>query len=139
MELTTALGWLAAVLLAVGLVLVGYLWRIRLLSQRPGTFWCQVRVGAGRWSPGVARYGAARMVWWSMLSLSPRPELAWSRARLELVDRVVGDHTDHDGVPLVRARVRHEGAELELSMSPEAYTGLVSWIEAGPRPVGRER
>jgi len=138
-ELVTALMGVGAVLLVVVVVAGLYVSRVRTLALRPGSFSCRLRLAGGPGAPGIARYGPARLVWWRTLSLSPRPARMWLRERLDLVERVTLAEVDELGRPMVLVRCRHDDEEFELMMSAAAHTGLVSWVEAGPRPVGRAR
>ncbi|NCT90687.1 DUF2550 family protein [Cellulomonas sp. APG4] len=130
------IGLLLAVLLLVGL----FLSRQRTLSQRVGSFACSLRpagTGEAAWTPGIAQYTTGRLVWWRTLSLAPRPAHGWSRAELTLVERVRLDEVDHAGQQVLLVRCCHGSETFELSMSDAACAGLVSWLESGPRPVGR--
>jgi len=120
-----------ALLIVIGL---GYS-RSHSLTRRVGSFSCQLRV-RGRWAPGVAHYGAQHLYWWRLWSLAPRPEHVWPRCMIDVIDRSAQDGSALlRGPLLVRCRVG-AGAEVELVMSPEAYAGLTSWLEAAP-PVPR--
>lgn len=135
---TAALVGSGAVLLAIVLVVVLYLSRLNTLSRRVGSFECSMRAGdSAVWRTGIAQYGTQRLVWWRARSLAPRPARTWARARLDLVERSEVDGVDELGRPMLRVLCRHDGEELQLTMSSAAYAGLVSWLEAGPRPVGR--
>ncbi|WP_311836147.1 DUF2550 domain-containing protein [Cellulomonas fimi] len=107
--------------------------RLRTLSGRVGSFVCAARPAqppGGAWSAGIAQYGAGRLDWWRSWSLSPRPARSWERSELEVLGR---DSMEAAGRPdLYLVRCRHRDAELELTMSPGAYAGLTSWLEAAP-------
>lgn len=138
MRLVAALVVLAALLLAAVCVLVLYLTRQRTLSRRVGSFGCGLRDdGSVAWVSGTAQYATGRLLWWRSLSLAPRPEHSWSRAELDLLERVLLEETGDDGLPLLLVRCIHRGRPFELTMSVQACAGLVSWLEAGPRAVGR--
>lgn len=137
-----ALGWVVVIGLLLGvLLLVGlYLSRQRTLSQRVGSFACSLRpvgTAATAWTPGIAQYTTGRLVWWRTLSLAPRPAHGWSRSELTLVERVPLDEVDHVGQRILLVRCCHASETFELTMSDAACAGLVSWLESGPRPVGR--
>ncbi|HWS57858.1 MAG TPA: DUF2550 family protein [Actinotalea sp.] len=138
MELVTALMGVGAVLLVVIVAAGLYVSRVRSLSQRVGSFTCHLRSApAGLGAPGVAHYGPARLAWWRTVSLAPRPARTWQRDRLDLVELITLDQVDEEGRPMVRVLCRHDDAQFELTMSAAAHSGLVSWVEAGPRTVGR--
>ncbi len=137
---------LGAVLLAVVGVVLLYLSRQRTLARRVGSFSCAMRPegdpatdrGHARpWRPGIAQYATGRLLWWRAVSLAPRPACTWSRSELTLVERIPVDAVDEHGQPLLLVRCRHGDDEFQLTMSAPACAGLVSWLEAGPRPVGR--
>ena len=140
MEPVVALLGLGALLLVVVTVAGLYLSRQRTLTHRVGSFTCLLRtepppeVG---WTAGIAHYGAERLVWWRTLSLAPRPARTWSRAELTLVERVRLDGRDDAGRPLLLVHCVHRGERFQLTISEQACAGLVSWLESGPRPVGR--
>ena len=127
------------VLTLIVVVLVGlFLSRQRTLTQRVGSFGCAVRTDASTatWVDGIAQYAATELRWWRALSLVPRPARSWPRERVEIVERVVLETTDGWGRPMVRARVRVGDTSFEIELSSAAYSGLISWLEAGPRTVG---
>lgn len=144
--------WIAvgAVLAAVvGIVVLG-LARLRTLNRRVSAFACGERLlgttGAagelvhigepGPWVAGIAQYGAGRLIWWRIWSLSPRPARTWRRTELQVLDR--RPMSDEGRPDIFRVRCRHQGAEFELAMSPDAYAGLMSWLESAP-PRARDR
>lgn len=140
MEAVAALLGLGALLLVLVLVTGLYVSRQRALTQRVGSFRCLVRhepPPVAGWTPGIAQYATGRLVWWRTLSLSPRPARTWNRSDLTLVGRVALDEVDDDGQPLVLVHCRHGEQSFQLSMSVAACSGLVSWLEAGPRRAGR--
>lgn len=138
MEVVAALLGIGALLLVL-LVPVGlYVSRQRTLSRRVGSFGCQLRGDhESTWTAGIAHYGASRLVWWRTLSLSVRPAHTWSRSELTLIERVPLDQVDEYGGTLLRVHCLHHEERFQLTMSEAACAGLVSWLESGPRPVGR--
>ena len=139
MELTGALLVLGALLLLVATVLAMFWSRQSTLTRRVGSFACGLRPDAEdrAWSNGIAQYTSSRLVWWRVLSLAPRPAAAWSRDELTLVERVALDEVDDRGRPLLLVRCVHGEETFQVLMSAPACAGLVSWLESGPRPVGR--
>jgi hypothetical protein len=120
-----------AVLVVVGLAVSRY----RSLTHRVGSFRCSARV-RGRFRHGIAHYGSRHLYWWRLRSLAPRPLHVWPRGAFEVLGRSAVDPAGPTGgAYLVRCRVG-DGEEIELVMSPEAYAGLTSWLEAAP-PVAR--
>lgn len=130
------------VLLAALAVIVLVILRRLVLAQLAASFDCAVRLGSGPhgWSAGVARYGADRIDWFRVFSLSARPSRTFHRRRLSLVgcppsreQVVVGEET---GIRVVTCR--YEGVDLDLAMTVDAFTGLSSWLEASPPgPISR--
>ncbi|GCE77271.1 DUF2550 domain-containing protein [Cellulomonas biazotea] len=122
----------AALVLAVVLMWVS---RAQTLERRVGSFRCAVgRSSAGPWSLGIAQYGSERLYWWRRWSLAPRPSVRWDRSGLQVVERTQG--VQPSGTPFVVVTCRAGGADVHLMMSPDAYAGLTSWIEATPSRVG---
>ncbi|WP_149202655.1 DUF2550 domain-containing protein [Actinotalea subterranea] len=141
MEVLAALLGVGALLLALAVPLGLYLSRQSTLSRRVGSFTCQLRdelpdEDTG-WVAGIAQYGTARIVWWRTLSLAPRPARTWSRNDLVLLERVPLDEVDDAGRAMMLVHCRHHEERFQLTMSVAACAGLVSWLESGPRPVGR--
>ena len=124
----------------VGLALLGMIGmlglgasRLRTLSGRIGSFVCGARPvypPGGAVVAGIAQYGSGRLDWWRSWSLALMPARSWQRADL----RVVGhQRLASVGRPdLYLVRCRHRATDFELTMSPDAYAGLTSWLEAGP-------
>jgi len=138
-ELLPELIGLGVVALLAAFLIVLVVSRQRTLTHRVGSFVCSVRplaVPAVPYVDGVAQYGAHHLQWWRALSFAPRPALAWPRDELEIVERTVLDEVDELGRPLVRAVVRVGAQTFEIRLSSAPYSGLVSWLEAGPRRVG---
>lgn len=125
-------------LLAVGVVVGLYVSRQRTLSRRVASFSCALNEageGARRWQPGIAQYTRERLVWWRTLSLAPRPARSWSRSDLTLVSRTPLGQADDAGRPLLVVECRDGDETFRVIVSEPAYTGLVSWLESGPRPI----
>lgn len=135
--------WAVVVGAALLLVLVAVLWgsRTAALGRRVGSFPCLVGDGPdGPWARGVAQYGATCLYWWRRASLLPRPAQVWTRAGITVLERHVLEGEGASAGVVVRCRVTPErqgtAREVHLRMSPEAYAGFTSWIEATPSRVG---
>lgn len=134
-------GGIVVALLAVVVVVLGcgalWLSRRHTLDRRVGSFRCRLSSGT-RWPSGVAQYGAASLYWWRSASLAPRPAHRWERQSLTVVERRAADVPGAAGLLVVhcRARSHDRPVEFDLMLSPEAYAGLTSWIEATPSRVG---
>jgi hypothetical protein len=121
-------GAIVIVLVLLGLALS----RSHTLDRRVGSFHCAFgRSGHGPWSAGIAQYGAHQLYWWRRASLAPRPAVRWDRVGLSVVERRAVE-----GTGLVVVTCRSGAQDVFLQMSPEAYAGLTSWIEATPSRVG---
>jgi len=128
-------GVLLLLVLLYGLVLVI---RRRWISRRGGTFEFSVRVRstkAGRgWILGVGRYSGDQIQWFRIFSLAFRPKLTYQRSELEYVDR--RDPVGAEAYSLYSGHVivscDSPSGLLEVAMSPEALTGFLAWLEAGP-------
>jgi len=128
-------GVLLLLVLLYGLVLVI---RRRWISRHGGTFEFSVRVRstkAGRgWILGVGRYSGDQIQWFRIFSLAPRPKLTYQRSELEYVGR--RDPVGAEAYSLYSGHVivscDSPSGLLEVAMSPEALTGFLAWLEAGP-------
>lgn len=135
--------------LAVALVLVvggmlAWLSRTSTLTRRVGSVPCAVADESnGHWRAGVAQYGRVRMYWWRLHSLAPRAAAVWPRAGIVVLERRPEPEAPAPGertvAVVVRCRVTSPGGttEVSLRMSPDAYAGFTSWIEATPTVVRR--
>lgn len=104
------------------------------LRRALGTFDASVRLASGRWRAGVCRYADRELEFLSLYSLSPVPSRRYLRSSLELDGWREAQGADAKRLPAgwVIAYLRHEGDDIELAMDYGAYTGLSSWLEAGP-------
>lgn len=137
----SALEWLAVyLLLVVGvlLILIALLALRRRLLERRGAFDLSLRMGrsllGGGWIFGLGRYRGDRIEWFRMFSLSPRPKRIFIRRRLSVQRRRPLEETETYDVPVGHVvLVCRDGDEpLEMSMTEEAVTGLLAWLEAAP-------
>ncbi|MDM7855771.1 DUF2550 family protein [Cellulomonas alba] len=125
--------------LVLALLAGGGLWlsRTHTLGHRVGSFRCASgRTEGGPWYAGVAQYGSERLYWWRRWSLAPRPGHRWDRAGFAIVARELHD-LQLPGTRVLRVTCEAGGQRIWLLMSPEAYAGLTSWIEATPSRVSR--
>ena len=145
-------GWLNVVsILAACVVLVvaslGVLAvRQRWLNRMGGNFECSLRVrvttpGAG-WVLGVCRYSEGILEWFRFFSYSPRPRLTFPRSELRVLETRDPDPVEAVALSSDQTVVRVEapdrsGKVIELAMSAESLTGLLSWLEAAPPGVRR--
>ena len=143
------LGVTEIVLVVLALVMLPVLWvigRRRWLARRGGLFDCSVRLrtttpGTG-WVFGVARYRDDRLEWFPSLSLSLRPRLVFQRPLTRARGQRPPDQYEAllllDDQRVIRLE-RAGGDAWELSMTPDALTALLSWLEAAPPGQGYQR
>lgn len=140
--LVDSAGVLLLLVLLYGFVLVG---RRRWISRRGGTFEFSIRVRsnkAGRgWILGVGRYSGEQLQWFRIFSLAFRPKLTYQRSELEYVGR--RDAVGAEAYSLYSGHVivtcDSPSGPLEVAMSPEALTGFLAWLDAGPPGQRRPR
>lgn len=120
------------------LLVVGLLVRGRLLARSGGAFDMSVTRGAEQqargWMHGLAVYGDDEVRWFRTFSLSWRPRYRFTRGDVQIDGRrePVGDevHAIHPGHLVVGAQ--HASGVQQFAMSPNALTGLLSWLESSP-------
>ncbi|WP_312181672.1 DUF2550 domain-containing protein [Arthrobacter sp.] len=104
------------------------------LRRTLGTFDASICFPPGGWRMGVCRYTDTHLEWLRLLSLSPRPPYRFLRSSLQITGWRQPTEAE-------RARIQpgalvvmldYEGAELLIAMKYDVYTGLSSWLEAGP-------
>lgn len=136
------LGLLAGLAVAlVAAVVLGGLWlsRTSTLSNRVGSFHCALSDDpTGPWRGGIAEYGRVRMCWWRLRSIAPRAAAVWVRRGIVVLERRFLPNGAEPTAVVVHCRVGTAAgpAEVWLRMSPDAYSGFTSWIEATPTTVG---
>lgn len=121
------------IVLAVGVVV-----RRRWLGRGVGTFDCSLRTTLDRmgkgWTLGVARYEDDRIEWFRVFGVVLRPKKVLRRSDLAVQERRYPSGPEAFAVMsgFVIVRCAHEGRQIELAMSEQAYTGFASWLEAAP-------
>lgn len=139
------MGWFEVtevVFVILALVLLPVAWiiaRRRWLARRGGLFDCSVRLrtttpGTG-WVLGVARYREDRLEWFPSFSISLRPRLVFQRPATKARGQRPPDQ--YEALLLMEDQrvIRLDtgsGESWELSMTTDALTGLLSWLEAAP-------
>lgn len=130
-----AVGALACLLL---LLVLGVVVRRRWLGRGVGTFDCSLRTKLDRmgkgWTLGVARYEADRIEWFRVFGIALSPSYVLRRADLAVQERRYPSGPEAFAVMsgFVIVRCAHDGGQIELAMSEQAYTGFASWLEAAP-------
>jgi hypothetical protein len=104
------------------------------LRRALGTVDASICAAGKSWQLGVCRYQDNDLEWFRLASLSLRPKHKFKRSSLELLGR--RKPTEAEAVKVqpdvVIVELRYEGHDLRLAMKFDAYTGLSSWLEAGP-------
>jgi hypothetical protein len=104
------------------------------LRRALGTVDATICTAGTSWQMGVCRYQDNDLEWFRLASLSLRPKHKFKRSSLELLGR--RKPTEAEAVKVqpdvVIVELRYEGQDLRLAMKFDAYTGLSSWLEAGP-------
>lgn len=86
------------------------------------------------WNLGVARYRGDEFVWYRVISLGRRADVALSRQELEITDRRGPGPAEEYVVPADATVVRCRDGQrtVELAMNPDVLTGFLAWLEATP-------
>lgn len=117
--------------------------RRRWVTRNGGTFELSYRPRPGRrgWVLGLGRYSGDLLEFFRVFSVVPRPLVVLDRAGLQYAGQRTPDrsetHALYAGHVVVSCRTA-EGV-IELAMSPDAVTGLLSWLEAAPPGRGTPR
>ena len=145
--------WLAVTeviaLVIAAVVLLPIAWLIarrRWLSRGGALFDCSVRLKTKTpstgWVLGVARYRQSRMEWFRSFSLSLWPRLVFPRDETAAGTQRMPDELEAllllEDQRVIELRL-DDGRSWEASMTPEAITALLSWLEAAPPGQGHQR
>ena len=108
-----------------------FLWRLRLLASRVGSFECGLsRPGEGGWFSGIGSFGGEELFWHRLVSFRLRPRYRFRRDDLE----IVAVHPRSVSGLVVDVTCTYRGEHVNLAMPAESYHALVSWMEsAAPR------
>lgn len=104
------------------------------LRRALGTVDASICTAGNSWQMGVCRYQDNDLEWFRLASLSMRPKHTFRRSSLELIGRRKPTESELVKVQpdAVIVELRYEGRDVLLAMRFDAYTGLSSWLEAGP-------
>ena len=104
------------------------------LRRALGTVDASICTAGNSWQMGVCRYQDNDLEWFRLASLSMRPKHTFRRSSLELIGRRKPTESELVKVQpdAVIVELRYEGQDVLLAMRFDAYTGLSSWLEAGP-------
>ena len=137
---------IALVIAAVVLLPVAWLIaRRRWLSRGGSLFDCSVRLKTKTpstgWVLGVARYRHGRMEWFRSFSVSLWPRLVFLREQTTAGTQRPPDELESlllmEDQRVIQLRL-DDGRSWEASMTPEAITALLSWLEAAPPGQGHQ-
>lgn len=104
------------------------------LRRALGTFDASISTAPGRWMMGVCRYTGTELEFLRLLSVTPVPRHRFVRTALQI-------NGWREAEPGERTRIQpgavvvslSDGSEpILLAMDYGSYTGLRSWVEAGP-------
>lgn len=85
-----------------------------------------------RWRLGLARLGAERFEWFSVVGPSLRPEVSWLRGEVQLGSpQPIADVIPGLAEP-VAVTGRAASRTCEFAFVPAAYTAVRSWLESSP-------
>ena len=94
---------------------------------------CALRTDpSSRWRLGLARLGAQRFEWFSIVGPSLRPEVSWLRGQVDLgIPTPLADPIPGLAEP-VSVTGRAAGQSYEFAFVPAAYTAVRAWLESSP-------
>lgn len=119
-------GILALLLLVLVIVLVV---RLVVLSRLPGALQCSYhKLGSRRWRTGILRLQPHELQWYPTFALTYRPSKRYARGKFEIEShlRMRAEET------FVVVNICHGEEHFTWAMSDDAFSGLVSWIDAAP-------
>jgi hypothetical protein len=126
------------VLAVVVVVVVGalvFVWARRRFIAGDGrpVMLCALRdSGSSRWRLGLARLGAQRFEWFSIVGPSMRPEVSWLRGQVDLgTPQPLADPIPGLAEP-VSVTGSAGGQTYEFAFVPAAYTAVRAWLESSP-------
>lgn len=125
---------LAAALLLVLAVLAAMGVRRMTLRRALGTFDASISAAGKRWTMGVCRYADHELEFLRLFTLSPLPARRFLRSSLEMRGWRAPEENEIRRVPpgSVVVTLGYRDETILLAMDYGAYTGLSSWLEAGP-------
>lgn len=125
--------FIVAVLAAL-VVVIAFLWRLRRLNHRVGSFECALYEGK-HWSAGIAAYTRDRLEFYGVVSLSLRPARSWPRRRMDIRKRL----PPAEPGALSEVACQIDGTQFRLAAEDGALDGLRSWLEAAPPDASTSR
>ncbi|WP_417233993.1 DUF2550 domain-containing protein [Arthrobacter sp.] len=125
---------LAVALLLLVMILGAMGVRRQQLRRALGTFDASISTSSGKWMMGVCRYAGTELEFLRLLSVTPVPRYRFARTALQLTGWREADATERTRVQpgAVVVSLVVDGEPVLLAMDYGSYTGLRSWVEAGP-------
>ena len=119
--------------LAVIALVSGVLARQRFMLRADGALPAAIRAGS-RWRYGIARFVDAELRWYRTFGIGTRPSQVLSRQDLVIVGSRAPGQAELSALPphAVIVECRAGDRTTVLALSEDAFTGLVSWLEAAP-------
>lgn len=104
------------------------------LRRALGTFDASISTASGKWMMGVCRYTGTDLEFLRLFSVTPVPLHRYARTSLELIGwrESEGEERIRIQPGAVVVDLNAGGVPILLAMDYGSYTGLRSWIEAGP-------
>lgn len=125
---------LAVALLLLVMVLAAMGLRRHQLRRALGTFDASISTTSGKWMMGVCRYTGTELEFLRLLSVTPVPRNRFTRTAIQLTGWRESDAAERTRIQpgAVVVSLVADGEPVLLAMDYGSYTGLRSWIEAGP-------
>ncbi len=135
MDALTASELVVALVVIVVVGALTFVWgRRRYISGdgRPVMLCALRNEGEARWRLGLARLGAERFEWFSIVGPSLRPEVSWLRGEVQLGSpRPTSDVIPGLAEP-VSVTGTAAGRSCAFAFAPPAYTAVRAWLESSP-------
>lgn len=104
------------------------------LRRALGTFDASISTTSGKWMMGVCRYTGSELEFLRLLSVTPVPRHRFVRTALQLTGWREPESDERTRIQpgAVVVSLVADGEPVLLAMGYGSYTGLRSWVEAGP-------
>ena len=126
----------------VALFLVVTLIRRRLIAGDAVPMLCALLLPGDRWHAGLLKITPSELQWFPLFGITARARHTWRRGALEVGATAPVEESDSpDAFVGVIGALRvdftvdpptAEAATFSLGLSPDGYTALRAWLEAGP-------
>jgi Protein of unknown function (DUF2550) len=131
-------GWFLIIILVIALACaIAIAVRRTLIERSGGTVECGLRrAGDRRWRLGLAAYQSDALRWYPVFGLRLRAGEVFARRAMSVVGRRPADPVEVTSIGsaavVVECDTGTAGPRIELALSDDALTGLLSWLEAAP-------